>query len=977
MSLEPRQFDEFHLAVHGRRPFAWQSRLLEEVTQRHAWPRVLDLPTGSGKTTCIDVALFALALDAENTPMWCPRRIALVVDRRLVVDQAADRGRRLLRALLDPGAGPVVNEVARRLKSLCGGEEPLGVFVLRGGVPKDDGWARTPDQPLILASTVDQLGSRLLVQGYGVSRGMRPVHAGLLGNDTLVLLDEVHLSEPFRQTLEQLSRLRARNEAGLPRRFHFSLLSATPGDEREAFRLTRDEMNEGGLRPRLEARKPASLVNVEGRGALEDACVKATVSLIEDHALVAVIVNRVASATRIHRALRDAWRDGDTVLLTGRMRPLDRDDVLRDLRPRVMADRSRDSDSRKLIVVGTQCLEAGADFDFDALVTESASLDALRQRFGRLARLGLYQRARGVIIHDKAADDGVEDESGDARRKNDPVYGEAVSKTEAWIRRNLTGTERTIDFGTIRLPLPTPAELVPLCAPKHSAPLLLPAYLDLWVQTSPPPQAVPEVSLWLHGPRDAAAEVQVIWRADLTEEHLVGAREHADENDSALLARIVGAVRPSSLEAVALPFGVAQRWLRSSDDHSRRRVLGRTGDVEGLVAAEERTEQTSPGCLALRWLGEDSEVIDANSLRPGDTIVVPATRGGIDSTSRSFDPESTSLVTDLAERAAFFGRGLPMLRLQPEVLAGLGLVGLPMEDRDEVRTALADIAAAESGWRAAWLSEVARAATEMVIDADEPWVVLRGRRLPAGGLRRLLTDDNDAEIGVDLTSDEEDSPHAGRPVPLSLHSADVENLARDFAQRLRLSPALVSDIALAGWLHDIGKADRRFQVMLRGGSEIEFFKDETIWAKSGLPPEAKAAQRRAQTRSGYPRRCRHEVQALALLECRREDLATLAADPELVLYLIGSHHGYCRPFAPAVPDDTPVDVAIASHASRTFGTWHFEPVSSDHGLHRLDAPLADRFWTLAERYGWLELCWFEAILRLADHRASEARVSGR
>jgi CRISPR-associated endonuclease/helicase Cas3 len=99
--------------------------------------------------------------------------------------------------------------------------------------------------------------------------------------------------------------------------------------------------------------------------------------------------------------------------------------------------------------------------------------------------------------------------------------------------------------------------------------------------------------------------------------------------------------------------------------------------------------------------------------------------------------------------------------------------------------------------------------------------------------------------------------------------------------------------------------------------------------------------------------------------------STREPDFDLVLHLVASHHGYCRPFAPAVIDEKPVDVRLADHTSATFGQIDFGSTTSCNGLHRLDSPLADRFWTLVAKYGWQELCWLEAILRLADHRASE------
>jgi CRISPR-associated endonuclease/helicase Cas3 len=956
VSLSVDDFDAFHAAVHGEKSaFGWQKRLLRQIVERRRWPALLDLPTGSGKTTSIDIALFALALDVDQpaAERWCPRRIAMVVDRRVVVDQAAERGRALLAALTRVDAPQVIREVAARLRALTrSGEKPLDVFTLRGGIPKDDTWARSPDQPLVIASTVDQIGSRLLIQGYGVSPEMRPVHAGLLGNDVLLLLDEVHLSRPFAETLDQLSTLRGRFDRtpSISQRFQHVFLSATPGaGEGDVFRLGPEEqVLAAALGRRLHASKRTQLVEVTDRSALVRECVLHAEEMIRRHDVVAVVLNRVASASDVARRLTaSAERDYDVVLITGRMRPLDRDDALRSLRPRIQTGRDRTRVDRKLIVVGTQSIEAGADFDFDALVTEIASLDALRQRFGRVDRLGIYGRAEGVIVWDK-------------QNKEDFVYGSALFDTGSWLKDQLNKKNKDVDFGVLALPLPSGPEMRTLVTPTTHAPVLMPAYMEMWVQTSPTPAVVPDVGLWLHGPESGPPDVQVIWRADVTEADLAAARRSKDRAISSRPVEAVESVRPSSLEALSLPFVAARRWLADQE-------VPDIADVEGPSIDDSETQMTG---LALRWRGADSDVITPEGLQPGDTIVVPASRGGI--RDGCFDPSCKKPVADFAERASLFSRGRPALRLHPHVLAQLGLL-LPVgEDIDDVRGALRVAAEdfPDGSWQSTWLLRLAAGgAASIIVDAAEPWLVLQGRRVPATEIRRMAHDES-VEDGVEQTTDPEDSPHVGRRVPLTTHTADVERFAREYAVALGMADTLVEDLALAASLHDLGKADRRFQILLRGGSELEWFKDERLLAKSGMPRMARSAHRIAQQRSGYPRGARHEVLSTAMV-VDAEVLARRAHDRDLVLHLIASHHGYCRPFAPPIVDPDPVMVGVRDHHLGTFGVSSFGPISSRHALETPASGVADRFWKLVEAYGWHGLCWLEAVFRLADHRASE------
>lgn len=756
-ALEKRgkvDFAAFYHRLHGRDPFPWQTCLAGEVAAGN-WPDALTLPTSAGKTAVVDVWLWALAQGLPGTP----RRLYYLIDRRVLVDAAA--------------------EYATACVTASG--QDVSVVRLRGGMGvSDDEWLLDPTRPTLVSTTVDQLGSRLLGRAYGVGRHSAPLHAGLAGNDALVVVDEAHLVEPLRQTLAAVGRmrLRAHQLPALP--WHLLTMTATPLADARSIGLSDDDRTHPVLSRRLNARKLARLLPATDDGAATLAS-EARRLRQGGAGVIGVIANTVDLARAVQERLA---KDAEAILLIGRARAPDREGLARELYERAGTG-TRGNDRPPLYVVATQTVEVGLDLDFDALVTELAPLSALRQRFGRLDRLGELGDARASIVVRSDA--------------NLPYGKDALQAVAKWLRdqaTNIKGEGKVIDFGIGALESclansPPPQEGT------IRAPLLLPEDLELLFD----PAVELDITPYLHGER-RSQDVQVAWRATLDE---LGEEDWAEAME---------ALPPASLETLSVPLYAARAWL-----------AGHAAPVGDLDAGQrpEQGEQAGHASTFVAWDGESAQVgTDPRMLRPGMTLIVPASRGGCD--RYGWHPASHAPVSDLYAD----GKLKPMR----------------------------------------WSGSNAR---------------------------------------------------TKRAVELHQHLKGVGEKALAFARGCGLDEALAQQVAEAGRLHDVGKKDDRFQLML--GAPLG-----TLLAKSG-PHEARVSR----TLSGLPRGWRHEVASLAA----RPDMSPL------VRYLVGTHHGRGRPWLPASPD---ADL------------WREAKGAEWPALVR----------QMRTEYGYWGLAYMEALVRLAD-----------
>ena len=971
MELTAACFADFFSAIHGCQPFPWQQRLVERLVAEDAWPDALDLPTSAGKTAALDAAVFHLAIRADDVRR-AALRIAIVVDRRLVVDDAYERAQKIACTLTNPESVPdpqrrrTVAEVAKRLADLAESERyPLVVQRLRGGAPLEDDWARTPTQPTILCSTVDQVGSRLLFRGYGISNRMRPIHAGLLGCGSLILLDEAHLAQPFCETA---AALRQFGQAHIKT----VLLTATPyPGSGQTFGLSVEDRAHSVLGPRLRAPKPARLIELPRSCHPAEyfaTAARTTIAELEGKgiqgAAVAVILNRVMLARRVFDLLT---RQGtESILLIGRSRSAQRAAQVDRIRRFKTGESGRETAS-PLVIVATQCLEVGVDLDLDGLLTQAAPLDSLRQRFGRLNRAGRPARVQAEIV---ALPSDV------AQREDDPVYGDRIHQT--WAMLTDIAENGQVDFGITSLETKLVAagvDIAGLSSPTDNAPVLMPAYLDLWAQTSPISTADPDVSLFLHGKGPVSPDVSLVWRDDVPVR-----RVYEDDHPSAHMEELLEIMPPRATEALSIPIWAVRSFLAGRSD------IEDVADVPDRTGAENSAIATSaqPTFRPFRWAGANdprTRWIHPDEIRVGDVLVLPSSLGGCD--EFGWHPGSTTPTADIADDAARPYRGrrhavrvsrevaksdLEWAQLTSALASEDGVAGVDLIDRllgvlsGDVSTHVEVSGAVEGSLRSVWEPlQVLRQAKENRIRIYE-----YPRSSDSFGGAILI-----ADKGVDghlkpvfLPATEDDSlGNIGvKSLTLDTHSEQVEERARSFARALRLGDEICEDIALAAYLHDIGKADKRFQVMLAGGAEWNAPENHSPLAKStSWSPHA---WRRAK----LPAHWRHEAQSVRMIVNHPRFLC--AKDPELVLWLVGTHHGFGRPFYGFVEDEEhSVEILPCLYVDSWPALSEPGPQSLEFNFHGKD--WATIFESLKRRYGIWDLAHLEAILRLADHRASE------
>jgi CRISPR-associated endonuclease/helicase Cas3 len=824
-SDESALFEDFFLKLQGNRPFRWQKRLAQWFADGKIEnsPIQCEVQTGLGKTAIIPIWYWAF----QQNPLTTPRRLVYVVNRRTVVDQATREAESLAENFRKE-FGPQANE--------------LTVSTLRGQFADNHVWHENPVRPAIIVGTVDMIGSRLLFSGYGGSgKYTRSLHAGLLGQDSLIVVDEAHLCPAFIETLVAIQEKVQQHFSVRP--FRVMLLSATPNPPRRELRIQpkvfsmipEEDMQDTEVAKRLCASKQLCLSFPESDESKTDEAIAAKMAqkaLRHGNTAIAIFVNTVKRANLIREQLVSTQSphpipSEDISILTGEMRGYERDQWVKAHIPVLFQSRhsKRGVLVHPIFLIATAAGEVGINFDADHAVCDLTTLERMVQRLGRVNRFGDSTAEIDLVLDknaDSAASIGVL-----SALKNLPTLGEGYSVSPAHLSEML----RSLSLEQISAASTLPS----LCPPLDSA------RMDDWSMTtlSHRDYPRPQVDFWLRGltPDDDTSHVSLVWRKDL---------DYAQSGQDA--ANMASQASLRAVEIAQVHHARANELLGKLRKREPRRfcaILDTSNEWKGKELGE---------------MPEDNK--ERDDLIRNTTILLPTSVGGL-GRDGIWDPQFTDEVSDVLEAAQDGGSGNDFTRLllEPadEVLKARWLVngediGM-FESESEAMEAIE-----KKGFKFLFSSG------DNDKDSDDPSKLRQDKRAKVWYLaqKNSSPEDNSSDWWASRSD-----------ITLDKHNDDIDTEICRMLSELGLDSEIAEAIAAACRLHDLGKKRTQWQ------KAIGNFNPNISLAKSGStkPFQNKYTQ-------GY----RHEFgsmrDALALLSIKRKDLA---------LHLIAAHHGRARP----------------------------------------------------------------------------------
>ncbi len=812
-------FSESFEALTDFKPFPWQEALYKRFMANDI-PSSCAIPTGLGKTNVIAIWLIAYANGAN-----VPRRLVYVVNRRTVVDQTT--------------------EEAVTLRNNCKkiGIEYLAISTLRGQFADNREWSADPSRPAIICGTVDMIGSRLLFSGYGCGFKTKPMHAGFLGQDALLIHDEAHLEPAFQKLIDSIQEEQRNGEKvdhNLWPKLNVMALSATTRTDQEnipiPFELTKDEQNPPDVLPypltepihhvwcRLKAKKRIQLKSTTPKN-IADEIAKRALEYKNSQCAVVIYVQTIEDLNKIYSFLEKKISSDRVQQLTGTMRGKERDEMIQ--RPIFKRFLKGAEEGETVYLVCTSAGEVGIDITANHMICDLMPFDNMVQRFGRVHRYGV------PIEHEACID---------------VFYPDTFDDKDALAPRRKKTLELLKSLNGDVSPLALMTKLV--ANEKKDAfsptPTILPAtdiLFDAWAMTTIRGKMPgrPPVEPYLHGIREwEPPETHVAWR------------EEIEILNDELLKRY----KPEDLlEDYPLK---PHELLRDRSDRvfDNLQILAEKYPND-LVWTVNEHNQVNPKSLGQLLLKDQKSRLKPAEIKKNvisqirnTTIILPPSIGGLtkDGTLNGNTIYIESTKYDISDE--WYNEKEQHRRIREwsdsridELPQGMRLIRTidTNPDADEIET------------------------SEAETDRNHFWHWY---------IRPHSADD-------DLTKT------STKPVPLEIHINDVKRRMNNIIEEINLPPELKQALIVAARFHDLGKKREYWQRSIGNPNPSDWY------AKSG---------KRWITREICPN-YRHEFGSLLDIFDSKQEFSIEINQcsnemKEVVLHLIAAHHGFARPHFP-------------------------------------------------------------------------------